>query len=305
MAALVPALFEAVLRAEGPSRRRAARAALDPARPWEEWRPVLASALATEPGHAEPALEALALAADEASDGLMRGRLLTFEAHAAHRAGRIDSAVTLYERAERALTRVDAVGEALSAAVARVDALAASGRVGAALTLATSLARRVSIVPRGPGRRRTAAAIETNRGNALRLQGDADEARRAFASAARTFDALGDARRGAVTRLNAGVAAVEAGDDGRGRELIAAAERVLTGLGLDDLAIEARVNLAWADVHAGRLGDGIRALDRLARDRRGRDERGCGREREAQAEQAGAGSGGRDHGAFLGSRGSE
>lgn len=268
MVALVPALFEAVLRAEGPSRRRAARAALDPACPWEEWRPVLAAALATDPGHAQPALEALASAADGASDGLMRGRLLTFEAHAAHRAGRMDSAVTLYARAERSLARVDAAGEALSAAVARVDALAGSGRIDAALTLATSLARRLSTVPAGPSRRRTAAAIETNRGNALRLRGDADEARRAFASAARAFDALGDARRAAVTRLNAGVAAVEAGDAGRGRELIAAAGRVLTGLGLDDLAIEARVNLAWADVHAGRLGDGIRALDRLAGEHR-------------------------------------
>ena len=268
MSAPVPALFAAVLRAEGPSRRRAAHAALDPARPWEEWRPVLAAALATDPAHAGPALEALASAADDAADGLMRGRLLTFEAHAAHRAGRMDSAVTLYERAERVLARADAVGEALAAAVARVDALAASGRVDAALTLAASLARRVSTVPAGPGRRRTAAAIETNRGNALRLRGDADEARRAFASAARTFDTLGDARRAAVTRLNAGVAAVEAGDAGRGRELIAVAERVLTGLGLDDLAIEARVNLAWADVHAGRLGDGIRALDRLAGEHR-------------------------------------
>ncbi len=260
MAAAAPGLLEAVLRAGASSRRSAARAALAPGRPWEEWRPALASALAADPAKAAPAFEALAAAASRRADRALHGRLLTFEAYAEHRAGRVDRAVGLYERAEKALGRAGASDEAMSAAIARVDALAMAGRTADALHLATALARRAT----GPTRRRAAAAIAANRGNVLRLRGDVDEAVRAYATAVRGFERLGDARRAAVTRLNAGVAAVEAGDATVGREAIATAGRALESLGYADLAHEARANLAWADVHAGRLGDGIRALDRLA-----------------------------------------
>lgn len=264
MAAAAPGPLDAVLRADPASRAQAARRALAVARPYEEWRPALATALAADPSRAAPAFEALASASAGGADRALHGRLLTFQGHAEHRAGRMDRAVACYERAERALSRAGAEDEAMAAAIARIDALAACGRTGAALALATALARRA----KGPRRRRAAGAIAANRGNVLRLRGDVDEAARAYATAVRTFDGLGDTRRAAITRLNAGVAAVEAGDAGAGRTAIAAAERALGELGYADLAIEARANLAWADVHAGRLGDGIRALDRLAEEHR-------------------------------------
>jgi len=259
--------IDALLAAKGPARRRAARAALAIDGFWDAWRPMLAAALAADPGRARFALTALSTEARNATGPAARevlGRLLTFEAHAAHRAGRMDDAVSLYRRASAALSRSGKPDDALHADIASIDALAAAGHVERALAVAARIAPRT----RGRARRRAAAGLAVNRANALRLRGDVDEAAAAYAAAVRTFDALGDARRAAVTCLNAGVAAVEAGDAQRGRETIARAEKELAAGGYADLAVEARANLAWADVHAGRLGDGIRALDVLAQEHR-------------------------------------
>ncbi len=251
-------------RVEGVARRRASRAALDAARPWAEWRPALGSALSQDPGVAAAAISALAVEAAARPDRALHARLLLFEAYAVHRAGRMNEAIRLYVRAERLFERMGSRMEAATTAIARVDALAAAGRIDAALALSIALPARLT----GEHAASAGAILATNRGNALRLKGDADEARRAYAAATRTFARLGDRRRTEVARLNGAVAAVEAGDAEAGRAEIEQAHRALVTGGFVDLATEARANLAWASVLSGRLGDGIRELDRLADEHR-------------------------------------
>ena len=264
MTASTSTLLATVRRLTGEPRRRASRAALDAARPWEEWRPALGTALAQDPHGAQPAISALAEEAGRRSDLRLHARLRLFEAYAAHRAGRMDDAIRLYGRAERLFAKTGSAMEAATTAIARVDALAASGRVDAALALASRIPARLV----GEHAASAGAILATNRGNALRLRGDIDEARRAYADATRTFERLGDRRRAEVTRLNGAVAAVEAGDAEAGRAQIEIAHRAFVAGGFADLAMEARTNLAWADVLSGRLGEGIRALDRLADEHR-------------------------------------
>ncbi|MCC7139268.1 MAG: CHAT domain-containing protein [Planctomycetes bacterium] len=256
-------LLGPLLAARAAGRRAAARRVLASAPPWEELRRTLAGAVVADPATALPALESLAAVAQDGGDRALAGRLAAYAGHAVHRAGRLDDAVAAYARAERDLRGAGLPAEALATAVVRVDALAGAGRPAAALRLADRLA---PAVPRGDVRR--GAGLLVHRGNALRLLGDADGARRAYARAARAFDAAGDRVRGDVARLNAAVAAVEAGDAVAARDEL---ERVATSLaaaGQADLAREAQANLAWALVHAGALGDGIRRLDRLAREHR-------------------------------------
>jgi tetratricopeptide (TPR) repeat protein len=179
-----------------------------------------------------------------------------------HVAGRLDEAVRAYAESERALEAAGLPAEALRAAVDRVDALATSGEVEAAVRLADSLARRA----RRPSF--VAASLAVNRANALRLRGDLSEAIRAYEAAARDLGALGSAYGAGIARMNAGVAWLEAGDVDRARERLRRAVRELSDAGLDDQARDARQELASVEVQAGELGEGIRAFERLAQEYR-------------------------------------
>ena len=265
IASSVPPWLRPLLRAAARDRRRIARTVLDRRLPWDELRPALAAATSADPAGAEAGLAALAAEAGRVGDGATAGRVGAFHAYAAHRAGRIQTALDAYVHAEDLLRRAGLLEEALSLGTTRIDALATAGRIDEALALAASLAPQV----RAARARRLVPLLAANQANALRLRGDATEARRLYAAAARGFDALGGAHRAAVSRMNAGVAGVEAGDAVAGRADILAAAEALHALGRTDLEREARANVAWADVHAGKLGDGIRALDVLAEAHRG------------------------------------
>ncbi|MBL9089445.1 MAG: CHAT domain-containing protein [Planctomycetia bacterium] len=259
-AAAVPDWLRPVLDARAvPARRRAARAAWATERPWAELQAGLGAAFRASPTATLDAIRALRAAAP-AGDRAVRGRLRLYEGYAVHRAGRPADAASAYADAARDLRAARLPDEATNAALARVDALAAAGRVPAALALAATLGRALR------GRRtRPALVLAINHGNALRLAGDAEGAVARYDAASTLATALGDPTRAAVADMNAGVARVEAGDVDAGASRLAAAADAFRGLGLDELEREARSNAAWAAVHAGRIGDGIRALDALAR----------------------------------------
>jgi hypothetical protein len=219
----------------------------------------LAAAFQASPTATLEALGALRAAAP-AGDPATRGRLRLYEGYAVHRAGRPADAAVAYADAARTLRAARLPDEASSASLARVDALAAAGRVPAALALARTLGRAMH------GRRdRPALVLAINHGNALRLAGDAEGAVARYDAASTLATALDDAPRAAVAAMNAGVARVEAGEVDAGAARLAEAVAAFHALGLGELEREARANAAWADVHAGRVGDGFRALDALAR----------------------------------------
>jgi len=259
MATAVPAWLRPVLGARGTaSRARAARAVLAAPRPWPELQAGLGAAFRATPEATLVALTSLRAQA-KPRDRATRGRLRLYEAYALHRVGRAADAARAYDGAARDLAAARLPDEARNASLARVDALAAAGRVPAALALAGRLGRGLA-----RARTRPALVLAINHGNALRLAGDADAAAARYEAADALATSLGDATRAAIARMNAGVARVESGDGDAGTARLRDAASAFATLGLAELEGEARANLAWADVHAGRLGDGIRALDALA-----------------------------------------
>jgi tetratricopeptide (TPR) repeat protein len=173
----------------------------------------------------------------------------------------VHEAVAAYAESERALEAAGLPLEAVRAAVDRIDALAHSGRVDRALSLATSLRSRM----RGHPKSFLTASLDVNRGNVLRLRGDLDDAVRAYDAAARDLSRLGSAYGAAVARKNSGVALAESGDADGALAVLRRAAADLDSAGFPALALEARANEAWAQIHAGELGRAIASLERLAR----------------------------------------
>lgn len=246
---------------------RSAAAVVGSGATWEALRGPLAREISTEPRRAAAWLEALVealRASPSVPDRALAGRLTLYEGHAVHRTGSPAKAAALYADAARRLTRARLGGEALLAAVTRVDALATAGRVEEALALGRRLAPRV----RGPALRRQGAALDVHVGNALRLAGRADEARRRYQRAAAALESMGLADRALAVRLNDAVAGVEAGDAEDGRAALDAVAAECAARGLDDLAMEARENAAWARLHCGDVGGAVVALAAAAEEHR-------------------------------------
>ena len=260
-AVLVPRWLTPLLRAAPRARPPRARAILDAARPWDEVRRGLASAVLVDPAAARPALVALQTAAARRHDPATGARLRMLEGRAIHRAGRIDEALAAYAEAEKALRAAGLLDEALSVGVSRIDALATAGHVSEALSLARRLARGFVGKPAS----NLSASLEVNRGQR------APSARRRRRGVRGVRARREDARRrsgsvylAGVARLNGGVALLESGDVDAAVARFEAAVDDFRARGLTDLEREARYNLAWGHVHAGRLGEGIRGLQALA-----------------------------------------
>jgi tetratricopeptide (TPR) repeat protein len=223
-------------------------------------RNALATAVRVEPARAAVALSALRAESAARSDAPRTARLRVLEARAVHRSGRLDAALTAYADAERLLRRAGLEPEAVSLAVARVDALATAGRIAQAIALAKASRPRVAAA-RSP---RLAASLDVNLGNALRLAGRLEEAERAYARAERVLERAGALDAATVARVDRGVALVERGEVDRARRLFAEGAASFAAKGLVDLARETRTNLAHADLQAGRLGEAVRSLEALA-----------------------------------------
>src|SRR5947207_8327320 len=133
----LPAWIRPLLAADRGSRPRRARALLSSPRSWDDVRGALATAVRVEPARAAAAITALRTESATGRDAPRTARLRVLEARAVHRSGRLDDALVAYADAERLLRREGLGAEAVALSVARVDALATSGRIAEAIALAS------------------------------------------------------------------------------------------------------------------------------------------------------------------------
>src|SRR5207247_1897565 len=91
-----------------------------------------------------------------------------------------------------------------------------------------------------------------------------------YDAAASAFSKLGNREQAAIARSNAGVALLDAGRGEEALDRFEAATKDFEAVGRPDMALEARYNRACALVRAARLGEGVRALERLAAEHRER-----------------------------------
>lgn len=261
MASTAPRWLGPLLRADPPALRERAAVVWAAAHPWNDLRAALGAAILSDPSRARIAIAALRRVAVRRRDATAAARLLRLEARAVHRSGRLDEAAAAYAEADRLLRAADLPVEARGASVERVDALAMAGRVDESVRLGDRLLRtfRARETPSW-----LLASLLVNRGNALRLRGDLEEARRSYEEAGRVYAAADNGYGVRLAGLNQGVVALEAGDVVEALARFRDAAQAFAAADEPDLALDARHNVAWAEIAAGRLGEAIRELDTIA-----------------------------------------
>jgi tetratricopeptide (TPR) repeat protein len=260
MARTVAQDFDRLLAAKPARRPALARALAARGLTWDEWTAEFRRAHGQSPQHEAQAARALGLVYRRAGDRLTAARLRLMEARAVHRAGSPREATKMFEQAARALAAAGDAQRSVQARVVRVDALAHTGRVDAALREARALRPRL----RGTWASAWRHVLEINAANALRLRGDLDHALARYDAAARGLVKAGRPDQAAIARVNAGVALMEGG---RGEEALARlsiAEAELEAAGFPEMALQARYNRACAAIRTARLGEGVGTLERLA-----------------------------------------